>query len=89
MFDDMTYLSVGLSLGFNVISFMLLKRQLLRRFIKTMTILSVTIGFLSFLLLVIIQSNLPWTRYIFYVSIGLWNYGFYQTIILLIIKKKA
>ena len=89
MFDDMTYLSVGLSLGFNVISFMLLKRQLLRRFIKTITILSVTIGFLSFLLLVIIQSNLPWARYIFYVSIGLWNYGFYQTIILLIIKKKA
>jgi len=88
MFDDITYAIVGITLLLNVYSIRLIKITSYRNLIKKLTIVSLLIGFILFSYLVVMQGGNPNAINIFYAAIGFWNFGFYESIILIIFKIK-
>lgn len=88
MFDDITYAIVVISLLLNLFSIRFIKHTIYRKLIKKITIVSLVLGFILFFFLIIMQGGFPNAIYIFYVSLGLWNFGFYESLILLMFRNK-
>jgi hypothetical protein len=88
MFNDTTYFVIGLTLLLNVFSIRYLRQPLYRKFIKKLTVISLILGCMLFSFLLVMQGGSSMGIYMWYASIGFWNFGFYEAILLFVIKKR-
>ncbi len=88
MQDTTLLILTALGLSLNVLSIPYLKRPRTRRIIKRWTFISLLVSLCMMMLLVIAQGASTLLILVFYPTIFLWNLGFFELFVLLLVRPK-